>query len=479
MPARRRTLPRWRWSASRRRSCGPRPSSSICSSPRSSSSGSHAPATCRGAASSRCAIGSVPMAFLGGSVDLPGEVYRPLVAAVLLVGAWRLATAHRRSTDDEERPASRVLPGYWRGAAIGLLAGPDRHRRWHLPDAAARPRWHGPGPATPPGCRGRSSSSTRSPGWPGSLTGGADPAAALPLWIGVGGGRRAHRFVARCGPVQRAQPASGARLRPGACGRASSCSARDGGRRMAPMTATRSQRGSGVGPRQRARCAWSVPTPRCRSSRAATRRYVNLDYAASAPALQAVHDAVEELLGWYSSVHRGAGFKSRASTAAYEGARESIRRFVNGRDDDAVIITRNTTDSINLLAGTLPRGHPRRRLRRRAPRQPPAVEADRRAISAASPRRPPRCSSSSRRRCASCPHCEDPHLVAATGASNVTGEIWPLAEIARGRARVRCAAARRRGTAGAARADRHAARRHRLSSRCPATSCTRRTAPAR
>ncbi|MDQ3148464.1 MAG: aminotransferase class V-fold PLP-dependent enzyme, partial [Chloroflexota bacterium] len=87
-----------------------------------------------------------------------------------------------------------------------------------------------------------------------------------------------------------------------------------------------------------------------------TRRYVNLDYAASAPALQAVHDAVEELLGWYSSVHRGAGFKSRASTAAYEGARESIRRFVNGRDDDAVIITRNTTDSINLLAGTLPEG---------------------------------------------------------------------------------------------------------------------------
>ena len=87
-----------------------------------------------------------------------------------------------------------------------------------------------------------------------------------------------------------------------------------------------------------------------------TRRYVNLDYAASAPALQAVHDAVEELLGWYSSVHRGAGFKSRASTAAYEGARESIRRFVNARDDDAVIITRNTTDSINLLAGTLPEG---------------------------------------------------------------------------------------------------------------------------
>ena len=28
------------------------------------------------------------------------------------------------------------------------------------------------------------------------------------------------------------------------------------------------------------------------------------------------------------------------------------------------------------------------------------------------------------------PHCTDPHLVAVTGASNVTGEIWPIARIA-------------------------------------------------
>lgn len=161
-----------------------------------------------------------------------------------------------------------------------------------------------------------------------------------------------------------------------------------------------------------------------------TRRYVNFDYAASAPALQAVHDAVEELLGWYSSVHRGAGFKSRASTAAYEGARESIRRFVNGRDDDAVIITRNTTDSINLLAGTLPAGThviafagehhanllPWKRIGVRylpVPETPAEmleqIEATLRDL----------------------PQCEDPHLVAVTGASNVTGEIWPVADIAR------------------------------------------------
>jgi selenocysteine lyase/cysteine desulfurase len=159
-------------------------------------------------------------------------------------------------------------------------------------------------------------------------------------------------------------------------------------------------------------------------------RYVNLDYAASAPALQAVHDAVEELLRWYSSVHRGAGFKSRASTAAYEGARESIRRFVNGRADDAVIITRNTTDSINLLAGTLPAGthvvafageHHANLLpwKRIGVRYLPVPET------------PAEMLETLEATLRDLPHCEDPHLVAATGASNVTGEIWPLADIAR------------------------------------------------
>ena len=162
----------------------------------------------------------------------------------------------------------------------------------------------------------------------------------------------------------------------------------------------------------------------------ATARYVNLDYAASAPALQAVHDAVEELLGWYSSVHRGAGFKSRASTAAYEGARESIRRFVHARDDDSVIITRNTTDSINLLAGTLPEGthvvcfageHHANLLpwKRIGVTYLPVPET------------PAEMLSSLAETLDALPHCEDPHLVAVTGASNVTGEVWPIADMAR------------------------------------------------
>ena len=46
--------------------------------------------------------------------------------------------------------------------------------------------------------------------------------------------------------------------------------------------------------------------------------YINLDNAASTPPLQDVLDAVQQFLPYYSSVHRGAGFKSRVSTAAYD-----------------------------------------------------------------------------------------------------------------------------------------------------------------
>jgi selenocysteine lyase/cysteine desulfurase len=85
-------------------------------------------------------------------------------------------------------------------------------------------------------------------------------------------------------------------------------------------------------------------------------RYVNLDIAASAPALTAVNERVQQALTWYASVHRGAGFHSQVSTTAYESARESIRTFVGGRTSDVVVFTRNTTDSLNLLASAVPVG---------------------------------------------------------------------------------------------------------------------------
>jgi len=82
------------------------------------------------------------------------------------------------------------------------------------------------------------------------------------------------------------------------------------------------------------------------------RPYLNLDTAASTNALPAVPERVREFLPWYSSVHRGAGYKSQQATAAYEQARAAALRFAGRRPDgdDVAVICRNTTDAINHLA---------------------------------------------------------------------------------------------------------------------------------
>lgn len=161
-----------------------------------------------------------------------------------------------------------------------------------------------------------------------------------------------------------------------------------------------------------------------------TSRCVNLDFAASAPPLVEVADAVTEMARWYSSVHRGAGWKSQVATAAYEGAREAVARFLGTRPSDAIVFTRNTTDAANLLSSCLPEGSevlafavehhanmlPWRRHRVTylpIPGTPDGVlEALDEALRARRGGAPPT-------------------LVAVTGASNVTGELWPVREIAR------------------------------------------------
>ena len=60
-----------------------------------------------------------------------------------------------------------------------------------------------------------------------------------------------------------------------------------------------------------------------------TTTYANFDYAASAPALAQVTDRVQQLLPFYASVHRGAGYASRISTECYEAARGSVTRFLD------------------------------------------------------------------------------------------------------------------------------------------------------
>ena len=83
--------------------------------------------------------------------------------------------------------------------------------------------------------------------------------------------------------------------------------------------------------------------------------YVNLDNAASTPPLRSVLDAVERFLPYYASVHRGTGYKSRVSTAAYEQARDMVRDFVGADPDgDVVVFGKNTTEAINTLARSMP-----------------------------------------------------------------------------------------------------------------------------
>jgi selenocysteine lyase/cysteine desulfurase len=155
--------------------------------------------------------------------------------------------------------------------------------------------------------------------------------------------------------------------------------------------------------------------------------YANLDYAASAPAALAVAEQVAATLPYYASVHRGAGYASQVCTALVENARACVARFVDARpDEDVVVFTRNTTDALNLLAAAVPPHESvlyldlehhanllpwQRRGDVVLEAAPTLAEtlADLDAALAATPTA----------------------LVAVTGASNVTGELTPVAEIAR------------------------------------------------
>ncbi|MFF8843736.1 aminotransferase class V-fold PLP-dependent enzyme [Streptomyces sp. NPDC015127] len=156
--------------------------------------------------------------------------------------------------------------------------------------------------------------------------------------------------------------------------------------------------------------------------------YAALDYAASAPALQRVWDDVAAYAPYYGSVHRGAGYLSQLSTDLFENSRATVHSFLDCRDGDQVVFTRSTTDSLNLLAAALPADcqvfvfeteHHASLLPWRdarvtylnAPRTP--GEAVRTLEHALAERDP-----------------YGPALVCVTGASNVTGELWPVKELA-------------------------------------------------
>ncbi|MGW3804157.1 aminotransferase class V-fold PLP-dependent enzyme [Streptomyces clavifer] len=155
--------------------------------------------------------------------------------------------------------------------------------------------------------------------------------------------------------------------------------------------------------------------------------YAALDYAASAPALQRVWDDVAAYAPYYGSVHRGAGYLSQLSTDLFESSRTTVADFLGCRPEDQVVFTRSTTDSLNLLASALP-----------ADCQVFVFETehhasllpwrDARVTYLDAPRTPAEAVATLERALAG----RDPHgpaLVCVTGASNVTGELWPVKEL--------------------------------------------------
>ncbi|MCX6031168.1 MAG: aminotransferase class V-fold PLP-dependent enzyme [Chloroflexi bacterium] len=85
------------------------------------------------------------------------------------------------------------------------------------------------------------------------------------------------------------------------------------------------------------------------------RPYVNFDNAATTPAFWDVIETLDLFLPWYSSVHRGSGFKSQISTRAYDDARAIVGRFF-GADlaSQVVIFGKNSSEVINKAARRIP-----------------------------------------------------------------------------------------------------------------------------
>ncbi|MBV8974730.1 MAG: cysteine desulfurase [Sinobacteraceae bacterium] len=76
-----------------------------------------------------------------------------------------------------------------------------------------------------------------------------------------------------------------------------------------------------------------------------------LDSAASSQRARPVLEAVEHYERHsHANVHRGVHALSQAATAAFEGARERVRRFINAASVKEVIFVRGTTEGINLVA---------------------------------------------------------------------------------------------------------------------------------
>jgi cysteine desulfurase / selenocysteine lyase len=88
------------------------------------------------------------------------------------------------------------------------------------------------------------------------------------------------------------------------------------------------------------------------------RPLVYLDNAASAQKPRAVLDRMYKTYTTeYANVHRGLHYLANVATEAYEGARDTVRGFLNAGRREEIIFTRNATEAINLVAASFGREH--------------------------------------------------------------------------------------------------------------------------
>jgi cysteine desulfurase/selenocysteine lyase len=163
-----------------------------------------------------------------------------------------------------------------------------------------------------------------------------------------------------------------------------------------------------------------------------SRRYVFLDNAASTPTFYRVLRRLEEFLPWYAGVHRGVGLKAMVSTRAYDEAHRIAGDFVGAdHQHSTVLFTKNTTESLNKIASryrfapddiiltTLMEHHSNDLPWRRQCRVIRIGVLDDGSVNLAVLREQLR------------RYTGKVRLVAITGASNVTGIVNPIHEIAR------------------------------------------------
>jgi len=80
-------------------------------------------------------------------------------------------------------------------------------------------------------------------------------------------------------------------------------------------------------------------------------RGIDFDNAATTAPFVKVIEEIGNFAPYYSSIHRGAGYKAKISSAKYEEARKTVMDFVGGDSQkDVVIFVKNATEAINKVA---------------------------------------------------------------------------------------------------------------------------------